>query len=290
MSTFKLKPDKVRNSTEIVTLDETHRKIVSDFNRRRRLLPNMKKKLEKMKNRLEILEKKKGSTYTTEDIQEKSNLKSEISKIEEEIYDIENNLSEMEYYSKIDDVLMDYYEIIQQNDDLSYDDNPDLCKEKKKIEDEPELDALDKLNILSKQKKKSAKTAKRRKKKKTLNDNKHILTFFGCETTEENIEEEDEGIIKNRAILFDQFRRLLDNEYIHNQNRSNDIIKSCYNCGIDKTLIQSEGIFVCTSCGEVEMVIIESDRPNYKDATIPEKPGYPYKRLIIHKIVMCLNF
>src|SRR3972149_12169625 len=118
MSTFKLKPDKVRNSTEIVTLDETHRKIVSDFNRRRRLLPNMKKKLEKMKNRLEILENKKGSSYTTEDIQEKSNLKSEISRIGEEIYDIENHVTEMEYYSKIDDILMDYYDIIQQNDDI----------------------------------------------------------------------------------------------------------------------------------------------------------------------------
>ena len=52
----------------------------------------------------------------------------------------------------------------------------------------------------------------------------------------------------------------------------------CLNCNIEKTLIHSEGIYVCKKCFEVESIIIDSEKPNYKDPT-PEKSGYPYKRI-----------
>jgi len=42
--------------------------------------------------------------------------------------------------------------------------------------------------------------------------------------------------------------------------------------------VYSEGIRVCKICGESETILIESDRPNYNDR-IPDKPGYPYKRI-----------
>jgi len=42
--------------------------------------------------------------------------------------------------------------------------------------------------------------------------------------------------------------------------------------------MHSEGLYVCTGCAEVEHVIIDSEKPNYKDP-LPEKAGYPYKRI-----------
>ena len=62
-----------------------------------------------------------------------------------------------------------------------------------------------------------------------------------------------------------------------------NIIKKCENCNIDKTLINSEGIFVCQQCGEVEQIIIDSEKPNYKEAVSDTKPGYPYKRKFAFK-------
>ena len=42
-------------------------------------------------------------------------------------------------------------------------------------------------------------------------------------------------------------------------------------------LINTEGVFVCTNCGDVEKCIIEHEINNYKDPMI-EKPSFPYKR------------
>ena len=64
------------------------------------------------------------------DVQLRSTLKSEIEKLVEDIYDVENNISEMDYYSKTDDILMDYYEILEKDNEDIYEDNPELCEEK----------------------------------------------------------------------------------------------------------------------------------------------------------------
>ena len=61
---------------------------------------------------------------------------------------------------------------------------------------------------------------------------------------------------------------------IHSKKKN---CKPCINCGIDKILIYSEGIYACMKCGEVENCIIESEVANYKDPMI-EKPTFPYKR------------
>ena len=69
---------------------------------------------------------------------------------------------------------------------------------------------------------------------------------------------------------------LVNNEPASHYRRSR--INKCLNCNIEKTLIHSEGIYVCKKCFEVESIIIDSEKPNYKDPT-PEKSGYPYKRI-----------
>ena len=62
-------------------------------------------------------------------------------------------------------------------------------------------------------------------------------------------------------------------------------IKICTDCSIEKTLIHSEGIYVCNQCGNFEYVIIESEIPSHKDS-LNEKPKYPYKPInhLIEKI------
>ena len=43
-------------------------------------------------------------------------------------------------------------------------------------------------------------------------------------------------------------------------------------------LIQSEGIIVCTQCGNEEHILIDSDKPSYKDPP-PEAGEFTYKRI-----------
>ena len=69
---------------------------------------------------------------------------------------------------------------------------------------------------------------------------------------------------------------IIDKRYASERLRPN-YIKICTMCEIEKTLIQSEGCYVCTKCGEVEHVIIESEILNHRD-TANEKPRTPYKK------------
>ena len=279
MSTFfKLKPEKIKYVTEIKTLDETHKKIANSFQQNKEKLPQKKKKLKRLQNKFEKLNMKDASEYTTEDIKLKSKLKSEIKILGEEIYDIENDITEIEYYSKIDELLMDYYDVLDNEEDVYYQENPELSKINNNSTQKQELDALDILNMKNKKLRKQKKTTRKRKRKNVDNQSKDIMDFFGCKKEDKETNDEDNEKLKDRSQLLDEYRMLIDNEYISEKNKNNSPILRCPECNIDKTLHQSEGLYVCVNCGEGEMVIIESERPNYKDV-VPEKPGYPYKRI-----------
>jgi hypothetical protein len=311
MSTFRLKNDKPKYVTEIKTLDETHKKIVTEFQKRKRLLPRKKNQLIELAKKLQTIEAKDASQYTNEDIKFRSKLKSDMVVLTEEIYDIENNISETEYYSKTNELLMDYYDILEEDDwddPVEHSDttsvDPDTTLETNQQEGRTnqdnqdhqdhqdhqadKLDTLDKLNILNRQNKKPKKITRRRKKR--INDtlNIDIMSYFSnidsplnsLQTNKEQNQKQDESEKdkKDRSELLDKFRMLVDNEYLCEKNKNKGFIRKCEECNTEKTLNQAEGSYVCQRCGISEMIIIESETPNYKDS-IPDKPGYPYKRI-----------
>ncbi|AYV82001.1 MAG: late transcription factor VLTF3-like protein [Homavirus sp.] len=327
MSTFRLKNDKPKYVTEIKTLDETHKKIVNEFQKRKRMLPKKKNHLIELQHKLKLIEIKNGSEYTNDDIKTRSKLKSDIKSIEEEIYDIENNISEIDYYSKTNELLMDYYDILDEDDDHIYQQHPELSELKQDVNTSEKLDVLDKLNIINKRNKKPKKITRRRKRKNDDNGMNNIMNYLGntpvnttttstnttgnattttnaTSTTNTNattnanatsthtsneisitqpIQINTDFVVKNiqlkdRSELLDHFRMLIDNEYLCEKNKNKNIIRKCEECNMDKTLNQAEGSYVCQNCGISEMIIIESEIPNYKDV-VPDKPGYPYKRI-----------
>jgi len=335
MSAFKIKHDKTKHMIQINTLDETHKKFMNTFQNRRSLLPKKKKRLESVQQQLHKLENIDASKYATTDIKKRSEFKTEIQTLEEEIYDIENDLSELDYYFKTEDIIMDYYQITDIDDDTLYTDNPELCEEKSNGNQETQVDKLELLNQLNKNKKRQKKVTKRRKKKPTHQHQVNILDFLngaGVEpsgeqqeqlqltqlpqlTQEQPLGNEDiftemtdtecdeselidfydndkmtttDSIIlqipkelpsKNKAELLDQYMMQINSEYMCDKKRSGNKIRKCANCNIEKTLIHADGMYVCQKCGEVEIVIIDSEKPNYKEAVTDTKPGYPYKRI-----------
>jgi len=272
MTLFKTKHSKSRYSEDIYTLDEIHQKHVKEFKKRKKLLPKKRKRLRDYKGQVANINKKSPSSYTINDIRLRAKLQTLIEQLEEEIYDIENDISETEYYCKTEDILMNYYDILDSHNnyhksDDDYVENKTVSKSTKN-----KLDALDKINLMYRKKIKKKKPTKRRKNVR-INNSVDIRKMFGC-----NIEEtEKENKKKDRAVYLDQYRSIVESGYIPKAKRIFDPIKTCSRCENEKTLIHSDGNFVCESCGEVEMVVIESERPNYKEV-IPEKPGYPYKR------------
>ena len=168
MSIFKQKPRKKRDLIEIVTLDEKHQKKIEKFKKEKKILPNKKKKLVKLKNQLTKLEEEiciecVYDNITIQQQQEmenliatnsskKAKLQVEIKKLEDIIYNTENNVDESDYYTKIgmDDLLLDYYDVTNPiNKNISTNNNKIISKKNKT---EIVLDELDKLNLKYKSK------------------------------------------------------------------------------------------------------------------------------------------
>jgi len=284
MSTFKLKPDKIRHSIDVRTLDESHRKIMNEFQKRRESLPAKKLKLQKLIDKLEKIEQKDKGDYTTTDIKDRSTIKSDIKDLHDEIHDIENNISEIEYYSKTDDLLMDYYEIIEHADSMLYNDNPELCEEKDVVQTESaEYDALDVLNQMKKTNKRNKKVTKRRKRRVINDKSNSITTYFGIDMQDEDKEQND----KSRAEIYDQYKIITDGEYHSEKIKNSRELKKCLECDKEMTINHTEGISVCEECGSFEMMISESEKPNYKDSNVPEKPGYPCWSFMWMRVILC---
>jgi predicted RNA-binding Zn-ribbon protein involved in translation (DUF1610 family) len=347
MSTsFKYKPDKIKYLNNIDTLDGTHRKFASEFEVRRSQVPEKKKRVERFEKQLEKLNNKNKEEFTLEDIQKRSKLKTDIKKLSDEIFDIENNISELDYYSKTMPILMEYYDVLEQtmknvsntpikivNIDSDVIDKGGKVVGIKGTEDTGNLGNLNdeecqlkKLNLQSQQKRKPKKITKKRVKKQKTQTRKSILNFFinntddstvettnterntetATETnteafatdkddknnkTKENENEKEKELdeipnrretpkIKkfNRASLFDDYLYMIDRSYVSTKKQRYNPIRMCTSCNIEKKLIHSDGMYVCTDCGEFEPVIIESEVPNFKDP-VSEKPAYPYKRI-----------
>ena len=96
----------------------------------------------------------------------------------------------------------------------------------------------------------------------------------GCKQEGSSPKESQIKIIKNKSELLDQYMLFINKEYIGERNKSSEIIRYCTKCNTEKTLVHSESIYVCQKCGEFESVIIDSEKPNYKEAIIDTKPGY----------------
>lgn len=259
---IKIKAEKQRYITNSKTLDETHNNIINEFKKKRNTLPILNAKLTRFENQLNKLTDKHDNHLKTV-------LKEKIARTKEQIYDIKNNVSEMEYYAKTYDILLDYYDIVDKNNEEVY--NELECSKPQPVQ--PNNIKLAQLNELNKGK--PMKIVKKRK-PPPANKNNIINQLLSTNTDPGN--NSNLNPTNDKSKLYDEFKLLIENEFLPtNVVRQHNYLKKCNNCNINKMLIQSEAIFVCTNCGEVDMVIIESENGSFKDST-PEKTAYPYKR------------
>lgn len=277
---FKYKPDKLKNQEKIRTLDETHRNYIKSFEKARTSLDVKKQRLVFITDKLKRLNSSDQSAQTPNDIKLRSTLKDEITRLTREIDDVTHHTSELDYYSKIDNILLRYYDIIDNTD-----------------KDSSPTQSPQQGHSMSDQLVSSQHKSVRKRSRTQQSAQKNILCFFeGSKETQttESLEQSEKSPVattnsdsikdthyalpKNRAFLHEQYMNAINNGSSHSMKRLFNTAKFCENCKLERTLVQSEGIYVCGNCGEAECALIESDIPNYKDS-IQDKPCYPYKRL-----------
>lgn len=82
-----------------------------------------------------------------------------------------------------------------------------------------------------------------------------------------------------REVLLDQYLRKVDPEQARAApNAIEDPYGICDSCDKEMTFSANEALFFCPSCGTQEFVLIDSDKPSYKDPP-REVTYYAYKRI-----------
>jgi len=304
MSLFKHRPSKVKYLTPVQTLDEIHKGYIASFEEKRNSIPYKHMQMENLKKELENIDQEKN--FSSDRIKKKSEIKTQIKNIGNEINKIETNCDITEYYSKTSDILLNYYNItsgafynvastqerqeIQEEESIEEEYMQDEQNKAVNLEVNTEKisSTLIQLNLLSQSKRKVKKPVKKRKLNfdNVQSKNKNILTFFVADAKANVIAGIDDKfncataptvMRTNRATLQNEYLMLVDKSYAcdHVKLRT---IKYCSECGIEKTLFQSDGAYICQGCGEIDFIIIESEKPSHKDE-INEKPKYPYKKI-----------
>lgn len=103
--------------------------------------------------------------------------------------------------------------------------------------------------------------------------NENSILKWLVKNKEENLDNNKE----DRASLLERYMSYTDENFIKNIETDNSF--QCQNCGCDNmNILLNDGILYCNECSCVEYIIVDHDRPSYKDP--PKEISYfAYKRI-----------
>lgn len=265
---FKQKNKKIIQCDSRITLDAKHNEIIKNFKEEQKNLKKYYLELKSEEEKLDKIQKDDSIALNPEDLTFIFSIQNNIEELKEKIKNIELQSKETDYFIKTGNILYEYY---NEMDDVA------------KQEDDSQP---------------SKKKEKKEKKKVTIGENDaKIGAFFGIasKSEEKEVEENNEGkrVLKmndfvqmgtniDRASKLDAYLSKIDKSYgirgkVYNKI---DFCKKCkvtYNKDYELIVNHIEGFMSCLKCGHMEYVIIESDKPNYKDPP-PEATYFAYKR------------
>jgi hypothetical protein len=268
MSTFKHRTKKVHIKDNRITLDARHNNYIKDIKKNKKNLPNLKEKYDKFNLEFKNLNSILKKDMTNDEFNRYNELKNLISELKEEIENIEDNKELKEYFLNTGHILYKYYDNIN--------------KASKTYND------LNKISINNKENKKDNNV--KNKEDEIENDNninskcKNVIDFFNP-TAKKNKKTRKVSKISDyvsskkftRANLLNSYMKIIDKDYLDKKQISIDHGK-CTKCNKELILQQSEGCMICETCGKIVYILIDSDKPSYKDPP-PEISYFAYKRI-----------
>jgi len=288
MSTFRVKNEKKIIYDDRITLDAKHKEIIKNYKLKQKELIILEKELEKINNI--IINSSKKSIMNDNELDNYLDKINQKKVIEDQINKYNLNYDLNNYFLNTGHILYKYYDNMKKMSD-NINDN---------IEKENGI-KYDNKNILKYLNPKNNKNNKELEKdNKNINEYKEILReelindLDEWQDDEELLEEEDtiynhediksisdyydpNKVFKKSDILND-YLQIVDNNYI---KRVDDIyidVNICQKCDIEKILKSTEGYMVCPKCGKIDQLVIDSNKPSFKDPP-PEVTYFAYKRI-----------
>lgn len=237
---FKIKPTKRSNAEERTTLDVMHQFHLKKITEEEEELQYLSEDIIALENQIEA---------TTDDLV-RGQLENQLVRLKEE-YDTKNKKDRVyDYLLKTGEILFDYYD----------------------IQDKISAGATGT----------SAQTVKRKPGDVLSALQSAAAEETGEESKPEEIPKKKKGKGKDATLsrnsLLEQYLLKMNPDYVKKINEVDDMSGECMECGADMMFSQTEAMLYCAECGMTEFILIDSDRPSYKDPP-RESSYYAYKRI-----------
>ena len=256
---FKVKTSKRSNPEARTTLDAIHQKKVETMLDDKKQVDHYKKELEALRRTIDA---------STSDV-ERWRLERDAEQLEKRIKTIESGTELMDYFLRTGDILSQYYEVqdqIQQGGTVTYRSN--------KAKPGSILALLEEV-------------AEEEKRAQTQTDTVSPLMLTACRSDVKSApfageakskpKEESQGLHRNQ--LLNEYLQLEDPSMVRS---STDIYDDpwtvCSKCNNEMIMCLNEANLTCSKCGFQEFILVDSDKPSYKDPP-REVSYYAYKKI-----------
>ena len=270
-SKLKHDPKKINLNYDNMTIDAKHNEVIEKFNNDKKIIPKLKKELNELID--EYKKSKDNSLKNNSDYIIERNLKKDkILKLKNKINKIINNEEINNYYLNVGNLLHEYYKNI---DDLNNNINSNHIEnfEENLLNYDNDVKIKNKKNQSSVIDFFNNRVKDDNEKEDNENDDNGENNYTSMKISD-FIQEESKFKKKN---FLDDYLKKTDINYISNFKIDTKIFK-CNQCNNEMTIYPSDGVQICRDCGNQEYIIIESDKPSFKDPPM-EISYFSYKRI-----------
>lgn len=245
---FKIKPTKRSNPEERTTLDVVHQHQLKKIQEEHEEADVIKAELEDLQVRIQ----------DCQDDLLRGQLENQYVRLQEEYEEKHKDDRVFDYLLSTGDLLFQYYDL--QEKILQGETQHVVQKAKRKPGDV--LSALE-----------DAAT-------KDREESQDVLENVVIETkpTPKKSKKQNKEPVVSRDMLLEQYLLKINPDYVKKTSEMNDMSGECMECGADMMFSQNEAMLYCPDCGITEFILIDSDRPSYKDPP-RESSYYAYKRI-----------
>jgi hypothetical protein len=289
------------NDLSNITIEAKHNAMIQYFQSLQKSLPEKKKQLKRM-----IKEYKEIRTLIYEDkmnielVVKKNKMREDIENLQKVIASIENKEEEHNYFMDAGNILNSYFDTIestkndnaQNNQDIFFlqvqsqqtqqaneeDEDEQEDEEEESEQKEPRIvNIKDLLNEPSPHVfnqnifKEKDETEDKSKKKSSKNQKNNV---FASSKITDFVNSECKI---NKKELLDEYLRKVDKNYTP-KLKVDTCIHQCSQCNVEMVLYLSDGIQICQKCGLEQQLLIESEKPSFKDPPL-EAVFFSYKRI-----------
>ena len=264
-----------------ITIDAKHSEMINHFLNEKKSIPKLKKELDELMK--EYNQKDSNKKTDINYIIYRNNLREKINILKKKMKNILENKEINNYFLNVGQLLHTYYESVEKSkniENISENFEENLLNYDNEINDNEINDNNEESDIEEKEENKKYKSVlnffNQRENEDIDKSEKSDKSDFTYTSTKISDFVKEKSTFKKKNIL-DEYLNKTDPNYISKIKIDTNIF-NCPNCKIEMTLYPSDGIQICSQCGLQENIILESDKPSFKDPPM-EVCYFSYKRI-----------